>query len=101
MWAELSSVPTVFDRGHMVRRLDPVGVMKAPLAWPTRTPITTPIPAPQVHSFNDLKHSVDFIALRLQRRVAKVKTAQTNPSCLSNPFRSKYTSSERILSPSR
>jgi hypothetical protein len=36
---------------------------------------------------------------RLQRRVAKVKTAQTTPSCLSNPFRSKYTSSERILSP--
>jgi len=34
-------------------------------------------------------------------RVAKVKTAQISPSCLSNPFRSKYTSSERILSSSR
>jgi hypothetical protein len=34
--------------------LIPCGVLKAPLAWPTRTPITTPIPAPQVHSFNDM-----------------------------------------------
>ena len=40
-------IPTVFDRGHMVRRLDPVWARKRLLAWPTRTPIITPIPAPR------------------------------------------------------
>ncbi len=48
-------VPTVFDRGHMVRRLDPVWAPKARLAWPARTPIITHYTnsCPQVHSFND------------------------------------------------
>ena len=40
-------VPTVFDRGHMVRRLDPVWGTEGIARLANATPITTPIPAPR------------------------------------------------------
>ena len=38
-------VPTVFDRGHMVRRLDPVWGMEGTARLANADPTTTPIPA--------------------------------------------------------